>query len=262
MPLTEFQMGVLRLLKQHRSPDSYVAGGAAIHRAPASLRRSRDVDFFHSTDEAVVSSAQADLTLLSRNGFSVQRLIEQPAFIRAVIAQGEQSLKLEWVRDTAFRFFPVIEDDQLGYRLHDVDLMVNKCLALANRNEVRDIVDLIQQHREVLSLPAACWAACGKDPGFTPALLLDCMRRNSIIRPEQLNAEYLERPLTAPELKMEWLALLAEAERILPDFPPAELGCLYLTPAGDIAHAPDPARLTQMVRHFGKLGGSWPRVVP
>ena len=232
MPITEFQRSVMLLLKQNRHPNSYVAGGIAIHRRDSSRRYSNDVDFFHDADEAVSASAQADIETLESHGFQVEHLIEQPSFIRVVINRKRDSLKLEWVRDTAFRFLPIVEDEDLGYRLHDVDLAVNKCLALANRTEVRDILDLIQLHEEVLSLPSICWAACGKDPGFTPDLLLDCMRRHSIIRPEQLAAESLTNPPSPPELKRFWLTLLEETEQILPLFPAADLGCIYLDDKG------------------------------
>jgi predicted nucleotidyltransferase component of viral defense system len=45
MPLTVFQRAVLRLLAQNRRPDSYLAGGAALHFAPNSQRFSNDLDF-------------------------------------------------------------------------------------------------------------------------------------------------------------------------------------------------------------------------
>jgi hypothetical protein len=47
--------------------------------------------------------------------------------------------------------------------LHPIDLAVNKVLALAGRDEPRDLLDTLYQHREVLCLGALCWAACGKD---------------------------------------------------------------------------------------------------
>lgn len=262
MPLTEFQRSILLLLKAHRNPNSYVAGGVAIHRADDSIRHSHDVDFFHDTDEAVSAGSRSDLELLQRSGYDVELLIDQPGYVRAVVGRSERSLKLEWARDTAFRFFPVLEDPDLGYRLHDVDLAVNKCLALANRNEVRDIVDLLQLHDEVITLSGACWAACGKDPGFTPELLLDCMRRNSIIRPEQLAAESLTRPLSPPDLKRKWLALLAATEGILRSLPAADLGCIYLDEKSQVPHSLHPDRLDSMHRHFGSVGGSWPRPAP
>ena len=261
MPLTDFQRAILLLLKRHRNPNSYVAGDVAIHRSNSSNRYSHDVDFFHDTDEAVSSGSRSDLDLLSTSGYEVELLIDQPGYVRAVIRRGERSLKLEWARDTAFRFFPVIEDPDLGYRLHDVDLAVNKCLALANRNEVRDIIDLLQMHREVIAVFAACWGACGKDPGFTPELLLDCMRRNSVIRPEQLAAELLTRPLSPTDLKKEWLAVLAETEGAIRLLPPSHLGCIYLDQAGEVVRRPDPGNLDPLQRHFGSVGGTWPRVV-
>ena len=260
MPLTPFQSQVLLLLKAHRNPNSYVAGGIAIHRSPTSLRHSNDIDFFHDTDEAVTAGAELDRRVLEDNRYTVRTIIAQPSFIRAVINKGNESLKLEWVRDTAFRFFPVVEDDELGFRLHDVDLMVNKCLALANRNEVRDILDLRQQQQSVMSLPAACWAACGKDPGFTPDMLIDHMQRNSIIRLEALAAESLREPPSATDLKREWLASLKRTAESLRAFPAVDLGCVYLDSKGSVVHSPDPSELSKLQRHFGSVGGSWPRL--
>ena len=46
MPLTQFQRQVLALLAANRSPESYLAGGAAVHFAPNSLRYSDDLDYF------------------------------------------------------------------------------------------------------------------------------------------------------------------------------------------------------------------------
>lgn len=261
MPVTPFQHEVLHLLRAHRNPNSYVAGGIAIHRSKLSLRRSNDIDFFHDTDAAVVASALADIDVLRKNGYHAEILLDQPSFVRAVTTKGTSSLKLEWVRDTAFRFYPVIEDPDLGYRLHDVDLAVNKCLALANRTEVRDIIDLIQMHESVMSLASICWAACGKDPGFTPALLIDCMQRHSIIRPEQLQSESLTRPLSPVELKTQWLKILTPVGDLLYALPAADLGCVYINRDGSLLRDLTPASISGTLRHFGSLGGSWPRIV-
>jgi len=261
MPLTEFQRELMQLLRDHRNPNSYVAGGVAIHRSVGSPRRSEDIDFFHDTEEAVAHSAKEDISVLEHNGYKIEFLIDQPSFLRVVAHKRTGSLKLEWVRDTAFRFFPVIEDPELGYRLHDVDLIVNKCIALANREEVRDVIDLIHLQETTLSVVSACWAACGKDPGFTPELLLDCMRRHSTIRPERLSAEDLVKPISASELKREWLSILDQTEDAISKFPAADLGCLYLTRAGQVVPTPELAQIQTYTRHFGTVGGSWPRIV-
>jgi len=261
MPVTEFQKKVLGLLRAHRNPNSYVAGGIAIHRSESSLRFSNDIDFFHDTDIAVGEAATADTDVLKRIGYKVEILLDQRSFIRAVASKDDTSLKLEWVRDTAFRFFPIVEDPSLGYRLHDVDLAVNKCLALANRIEVRDIVDLIQMHTSVMSLAATCWAACGKDPGFTPEFLIDCMQRHSVIRPEQLKSESLIREISPTDLKRDWLEILNPVTQLLREFPAVDLGCVYVTTDGSIVRAPTPTSISGKVRHFGSVGGCWPVVI-
>lgn len=261
MPITSFQREVLHLLRDHRNPNSYVAGGVAINRVSDSSRNSDDIDFFHDIDEAVVYASSADLDTLVANGYRVQILINQPSFVRVIVSKTSRSLKLEWVRDTAFRFFPVIEDDELGYRLHDVDLAVNKCLALANRTELRDIIDLVQLNQTTISLVGASWAACGKDPGFTPDLLFDCMRKNSIIRPEHIVAENLVQPVSAVELKGAWLRLLEDSYNDVSQLPPEDLGCLYVDHLSQLVKTPHVDELDTYSRHFGSLGGSWPRVV-
>ena len=125
-----------------------MAGGTAIHQEKDSLRYSQDIDLFHESDEAVTKSFKKDKKILLENGYRVKELITEPSFYRALVQKGKDSLKLEWVRDTAFRFFPVLEDPELGFRLHPIDLAVNKCLTLANRTEVRDLLDILVLHEK------------------------------------------------------------------------------------------------------------------
>lgn len=67
-----------------------------------------------------------------------------------------------------FRFFPTLRDETFGYILHPVDLATNKVMAAAGRRELRDLVDLVTIHENILPLGAAIWAAVEKSPGFTP----------------------------------------------------------------------------------------------
>jgi hypothetical protein len=258
MPITNFQKTVLQLLKKHRNPNSYVAGGIAIHRGENSTRESRDIDVFHDTDQALAQSSSADISVLESEGFDVKVLIRQPGFVRVTATRSNNTLKLEWVRDTAFRFFPVLEDEQLGYRLHDVDLMINKCLALANRTEVRDIIDMLQLQETVFTVGQACFAACGKDPGFTPELVIDLMLRHSIVDPHQLSAESLTKEIDPKKLKLLWLEAIERAKELCTSLPSADLGCIYLDQAGGVEPSVDPANLDELLRHYGSVGGSWP----
>ena len=53
---------------------------------------------------------------------------------------------------------------------------MNKVLALAGRDEPRNFLDINYINREIISLGALCWAACGKDPGFSPTMLLESLQ--------------------------------------------------------------------------------------
>jgi len=46
------------------------------------------------------------------------------------------------------------------------------------RSEIRDFVDVLHLDDSYLPLGALAWAACGKDPGFTPDFLLDHAARH------------------------------------------------------------------------------------
>jgi hypothetical protein len=85
-----------------------------------------------------------------------------------------ESMKLERVADSDFRFFPTIRDDTFGCILHPVDLATNKIAAAYGRREPREIVDLLAIHQDILPTGAAVWASAG---GFTPEGIINEIRR-------------------------------------------------------------------------------------
>lgn len=93
--------------------------------------------------------------------------------------KGGESVLLQWAADSAFRFFPLIEHEDFGLTLHPFDLATNKVLALVGRLEARDWVDLIQCHARIQRLGYLAWAASGKDPGFSPASILEQAGRSA-----------------------------------------------------------------------------------
>ncbi|HET9300046.1 MAG TPA: hypothetical protein VFO11_08875, partial [Candidatus Polarisedimenticolaceae bacterium] len=181
MPLTDYQARLARLLSGNRSFDSYLAGGAAILIEPNTTRYSRDLDYFHDSEHRVAEAFRADRALLHDGGYALDVDLEVPGYIRAVVRLGSDATKVEWAHDSSWRFLPAVRDPRVGFVLHPVDLAVNKVLALAGRDEPRDVLDSLHVHREVLPLGALCWAACGKDPGFTPLSLLELLRRRGRI---------------------------------------------------------------------------------
>jgi hypothetical protein len=261
MPLTAFQKEVARILAANRNPESHIAGGAVINRGEAGIRFSDDLDIFHDAAASVAASAAADEKALQAAGYAVTWTLRGEGIIKAVVTRGEDRLRLDWTTDSAFRFFPVQPDEEFGYCLHRADLATNKVLALAGRSEVRDFLDTLLIDRTYLSLGAVIWAACGKDQGYTPALLLDETNRHSRYQESDLLGEHLVRPVDLKELKQQWLNARARAERLFEQLPAEELGCLYL----DAQHnpvTPDPGSpdFPKLARHFGCVRGAWPKI--
>jgi hypothetical protein len=259
MPISDIQAKVLRLIAANRSPENYLAGATVIHRAATTPRFSQDLDFFHDVADSVAGSAERDADTLSRAGYAVQWLLRTTTFYRAVVTIGNQRLKIEWAHDSAFRFFPVQPDRRFGYRLHDADAAVNKMLALAGRSEIRDFVDVLHLHGTYLTLGAMAWAACGKDPGFTPEFLLDHASRHTAYVQSDLDQLRLRRPLDLTRLKTQWLSAVAEARQLVARLPPGDVGCLYLDPHQNPV-SPDPGAkvFPSLTRHRGSLRGAWP----
>ena len=263
MPLSTIQADILRLIAANRSPDSYVAGATVLHRVEDTPRYSADLDLFHDLEDSVAESAEADAAALRAAGWDFSWLLRTPTFHRAVVRAEERALKIEWAQDSAFRFYPVQEDEQFGYRLHHADAAVNKILALAGRSEIRDFVDVLHLDDGYLRLGALAWAACGKDPGFTPEFLLDHAARHVAYTQHDLDRLSLREPLDLGVLKRRWLAALERARTLVATLPADEVGCLYVD-ADRHPVAPDPTTdgFHSLVRHRGCVRGAWPTVSP
>ncbi len=261
MPLTCFQKALSRLLSVNRTPDSYLAGGAALHIEPNSQRYSEDLDFFHDSEQRVAGAFEDDHALLVGRGCGVHVDLRIPGYVRAVVRKGEETTRVEWAHDSAWRFLPTIQDPECGYRLHPIDVAVNKVLALVGRDEPRDLLDTVHVDRSVLPLGALCWAAAGKDPGYTPDMLLYLLRRRGKLRPEDLSRLHLAVPVNLPALKAAWLDALDQAEAFLRARPPEEIGCLYYSKSRKTFVQPGAGDAGDAVPHYGRQGGVLPAVL-
>lgn len=260
MPLTSIQAHVLKAISANRSPESYLAGATVLHRDSDTPRFSQDLDLFHDLEESVALCAETDAVTLRDAGYDFSWVLRTPAFYRAVLSAQGQQLKIEWAQDSAFRFFPVQEDDHCGYHLHYADAALNKLLALAGRQEIRDFVDILHLHDSYLHLGAMAWAACGKDPGFSPGFLLDQAGRHVAYTQADMDRLNLREPLDLKSLKKRWLGALEEAQQLVDALPPDEVGCLYLD-AEQSPVTPDPASgFIALRRHHGSIRGAWPTV--
>jgi hypothetical protein len=264
MALTEFQRGILRVLAPARAQhESFVAGGVALNALLGGGRRSRDLDLFHDTTEALVKTVAADRVLLESAGYTVRFERESPSFAEAVLERAGEATLIQWVRDSAFRFFPLQTDEQLGLTLHPFDLATNKVLAMAGRVEARDWIDLMTCHDRLQPLGYLVWAACGKDPGYGPAALLQEIRRGTRYTQAELDLLDFDGPTPdARSLGARWHEIAREAAAIVSLLPARDVGgCV--TSGNDLFRG-GPIDLEAALRasevefHHGRIGGAWP----
>lgn len=268
MALTPFQRDVCRLLADRRraSGESYIAGGVALTVALGAERLSRDLDIFHDTVEAVSATWDADRRLLESAGYVVQPRRERPGFVEAAVIRTTETLTVEWIRDSAYRFFPLVEHPDFGLALHPFDLATNKVLALIGRTESRDWIDIIECHRSLQPLGYLSWAACGKDPGFTPAGILAQAARASHYSQAEIDALAFEgNPPRADALSRAWQKALDEARAVVAHLPVERAGTAVLHADGHLFRG-TAAELVVALRadalqfHEGRIRGAWPRV--
>jgi Nucleotidyl transferase AbiEii toxin, Type IV TA system len=265
MPLTALQKDVLTVLAQNRSEESHFAGGIVLNTPDDSARYSHDFDIFHELAEEVTRASTKDVESLRSAGFQVETVSrvgeweKESTFRKARIRRGDENVEIDWAADSAFRFFPIERDPQLGWRLHLFDIATNKALALAARTETRDYVDIVELNK-IYPLPAICWAACGKDPGFTPLRLLKWMKRFAKIDPARLE-EIRARALDPVALKMAWMEMSEAAEaqmiRVADEHPELPEGVAFVDSAGKPGWIGDDPTLRP---HPPSVRGCWPKV--
>ncbi len=255
VPLTKLQSHVLRVLAAEPSPDSYIAGDVAINREGP--RFSRDIDIFQDSEDRLAAAAEADArALVDEAGFKLSRGRIQSGKRQAEVEGLGETMQLEWVADSAFRFFPAQRDDLFGYVLHPVDLATNKASAAADRREPRDIVDLVTIHENILPLGAVICAAVGRFPGQSPEEMLSDITRHSRFTAEEFRALAMERPPDVSSLHRRIRSMLEDAERFIGRIPSDAVGFVFLE--GEKPVQPDIEALGKYRRHAGAPGGVWP----
>jgi hypothetical protein len=268
MALTEFQRGVCRLLAENRirSGESYVAGGAALNELLHAPRRSRAIDLFHDTHQALAASWQSDRELLEAKGHGVSVVRERPTFVEAEVRRDSDAVIVEWAQDSAYRFFPLVRHQDLGLVLHPFDLATSKVLALVGRVEPRDFVDTLTSDHEVQPLGFLAWAACGKDPGWSPASILEQAARSARYSEAELRGlDYDGEAPKAAELSQRWHTALVAARQVTALLPAPQAGRVVMVRDGGMFRSLELRRALEqdrLVYHEGSIGGAFPRILP
>jgi hypothetical protein len=268
MALTGFQQTVCRLIAANRleQGEAYVAGGVALNLLTGGRRISRDIGLFHDTLEALDATWQADRNLLQSQGYEVRSIHERPGYVEAVVGKGPDTVLMQWTRDSAFRFFPLVRHEQLGLVLHPFDLATNKVLALAGRLEIRDWIDMITCHERIQPLGYLAWAACGKDPGFSPLTILEQAGRSGLYTTAELEGLSFDGPPPVlADLLRKWHLMLREAREMVAVLPAGQVGMCVLQRHGDLCMG----NLEQLRRdlaaddlvfHPGSIRGAYPLI--
>jgi hypothetical protein len=262
MPIGPFETKVLLVLAANRHPESFIGGATVLNQDANSPRTSEDIDIFHDSEVSLQQGVVQDQQTLRENGYDIEVLLSRPSFHRAQVTKRPLSTKLEWVHDSAFRFFPIEADSLMGYRLNFWDAATNKVLAGVGRGVIRDYLDLIHLHQTRLSLGSLIWAAAGKDPGLTPDFMRAEMMRTHRYEQQTYDELKLSRPADPLALKKIWLAAMAEAQTLfdlLVDLD-APYGCFFLNDKGEV-ETPTRETLKTLRPHYGSLRGCWPRIV-
>jgi hypothetical protein len=254
VPLTNLQSHVLRVLAAGRSPDSYIAGGVAINREGP--RFSGDIDIFQDSENRLAAAAEADAKALTEAGLKLSWGKIQSGKQQAEVQGLGETMQLEWVADSAFRFFPAQRDELFGYVLHPADLATNKASAAADRREPRDIVDLVTIHENILRLGAVICAAVGRFPGQSPEEMLADITRHSRFTAEEFRVLATEQPIDVPGLHRRIGSMIEDAEQFISRIPSDAVGFIFL--AGEKPVQPDLDAFERYQRHAGALGGVWP----
>lgn len=179
MPLSEFQKSVVRVLSPFRSKTNFVGGGAVLNKNWA--RISDDLDIFDDRRSGLPDSVTDELSALKDADFGIEITTEDEWMIEAIIRKYGFETKIQWMDEpeTSKRFFSAIIDDELGFRLHQADVAVNKVLCAVRRNQAaRDAVDLVSIVQNYAPLGPLIWAVSSKDSNLTPPRVLQGIRKN------------------------------------------------------------------------------------
>jgi hypothetical protein len=161
--------------------DFALAGGAALIVRADIDRRTRDLDFFGLDPAAVDRLSPIAEQALREAGLNVDRVVDNPGFVRFVVASGEDRTEIDLASDA--RLFPL--EERHGIRLlAGEELAVDKVLAVFGRAEARDFTDLMALE-DRYELDHLLELAAEKDRGFDPTVFAEMVDRFGRLRRDE-----------------------------------------------------------------------------
>lgn len=196
---------------------------------------SDDMDIFRDQRSQLPDSVEPELQALRESGFNVEITTQDEWMVEAILRIYGFDTKVQWLNEpeTSRRFFPAIHDDELGFRLHQADIAVNKVLCASRRQEApRDAVDLVNIVNRYSPLGPLVWAVIGKNPNLTPPRAIRDIRSISFgYTNEEIVAVRMdgENFMTREELQGVLESALDEALDYCDEVAPIDyVGCLFI----------------------------------
>jgi Nucleotidyl transferase AbiEii toxin, Type IV TA system len=173
--LTRLQQDTAKLFFQLTESRGFVvAGGAALIASGLVNRPTNDIDLFAvQNNTASIQQAAASFEQAAHdNGWTTQRVVDQPEFVRLLIDDRGEKLIVDLGRDSPPAQAP--RHTILGPTLADHDLAARKTLALFGRAEGRDFADVYHLATKFDRDKLLQWAH-DQDPGFDTAVFADML---------------------------------------------------------------------------------------
>jgi hypothetical protein len=173
-PLSDLQRAVLELFFALPESNGFVlAGGAALVATGLTARPTQDVDLFGSDLAAGIAQAGDALEAACvERGWTIERIRDAATFRRLAVRGWHDELLVDLAVDSPPLGTPTLS--AVGPTYPPEELAARKLLALFDRAEARDFVDL-HTLSERFDLDRLLDLAAQLDDGFSPALLADVL---------------------------------------------------------------------------------------
>ena len=167
--LSPFQTAVLDEFFAHER-GFFLSGGGALVGFHLKHRETTDLDLFTSSGDAFERARLSFPLLAQALSGSLTVLQDAPGFRRVVLERSSEALVVDLVRDVGPQLHQKTEID--GIIVDPVEeIFSNKLTTLVSRQEVRDLIDVLELERSGLRVEAFLAEASAKDGGCTPATL-------------------------------------------------------------------------------------------
>lgn len=174
----------------------FLSGGAALVGFYLHHRETTDLDLFTASAEAFERSRFVLPNVIEEMGAVLEARQDSPGFRRVVIQRGEEELVVDLVRDIGPQLHEKREVQ--GIVIDSIEeIFSNKLTTLVSRQEIRDLVDVLELERHGLRAEDFLPEANAKDGGCTPATLAFLLSEWTIPESIKLPAGYSASELRA-----------------------------------------------------------------